>query len=135
MSPSQRRHRMREALLAALVDSSEDAILTKSPDGVITTWNQSAERLFGYSAEEVMHTAVAVVLPCISKERELLAAAMAGKAISGLETERSRRDGTTVVVSLTVSPVRDRTGRVIAVSVIARDITGRRLASGGCSEQ
>ena len=125
-SPSQRRHQMRDALLAALVDSSDDAILTKSSDGVITTWNRSAERLFGYSAQEVIHTAVAVVVPCLSEERELLAAAMAGKSITGLETECCRRDGTTVVVSLTVSPVRDRTGRVIAVSVIARDVTARR---------
>jgi PAS domain S-box-containing protein len=115
-------------LLAALVESSEDAILIKSPDGVILSWNPAAERLFGYSAEEVLGKPVAVLVPPgrIAEERDILAAAMAGSAIIGLETERCRRDGSTIVVSLTVSPVRDAAGSVVSVSVIARDITGRR---------
>ena len=118
----------RAALLVALVESSEDAIVTKSPDGVITTWNRAAERIFGYSAAEAVGSAMAVIVSPdrAAEEREILATAMAGNAITGLETERDRKDGSRVVVSLTVSPVRDATQRVLSVAVIARDITAHR---------
>jgi PAS domain S-box-containing protein len=116
-----------QALLAALVESCDDAILTKSADGVITTWNRGAERIFGYAPEEVIGGSMAVIVAGqILAEREILATAMAGKAINGLETEGLRKDGSLVVISVTVSPVRDAADRVVSVSVIARDITTRR---------
>ena len=116
------------SLIEAFVDSCEDAILTKAPDGVITTWNRGAERLFGYAAEDVIGKPVVVLVPPdrITEELEILGLAMAGKSISGLESELCRADGTVVVVSLTVSPVRDFADNVVSVSVIARDITLRR---------
>jgi PAS domain S-box-containing protein len=124
---SAKQARETEALLAALVESCDDAILTKSPDGVITSWNRGAERIFGYAPGEVVGGSMAVIVAGRTlEEREILATAMSGKAINGLETEGVRKDGSVVVISVTVSPVRDAADRVVSVSVIARDITARR---------
>jgi hypothetical protein len=114
----------RERFLAALVDSSSDAIFSKDLDGRIRSWNQAAVRLYGYRPEEAVGHPVAMLAPPDRQEElsEIQQAVRAGRRIEGLETERLRKDGTVVDVSLTVCPVRDDGGRVLAASVITRDI-------------
>ena len=117
-------------VLAAVVDSSDDAILSKDINGVIATFNRGAERLFGYKAEEVVGKPVTILIPPDRQheEVEILARIRRGERIDHYETVRRRKDATLVDVSLTVSPVKDDQGRVIGASKIARDITGRKLA-------
>jgi diguanylate cyclase (GGDEF)-like protein/PAS domain S-box-containing protein len=112
-------------LLANVVDSSDDAILTKSPDGVITSWNRGAERLYGYRAAEAVGKPITLIIPPegVSEEREILRNVFSGQSLDHFETERVRSDGTMVTVSLTISPVRDIDGRIVSASIIARDIT------------
>jgi PAS domain S-box-containing protein len=114
--------------LAAVVESSNDAILTKSREGVITTWNGGAERLYGYSAQEAIGQLATFHIPRHrwDEENKILATACAGGTVEHYETERQRKDGVIVPVSLTMSPIRDGQGDVIGVSSIARDITDRR---------
>ncbi|MDX6724366.1 MAG: hypothetical protein QOD73_2770 [Solirubrobacteraceae bacterium] len=113
---------------AALVASSADAILTKTPEGVITSWNAAAEAMYGWSAEEAIGRPITVIIPPrrLGDERQILRRVTAGERIEHYETERVRRDGRTIDVSLTISPVRDRDGRIVEASVIARDITATR---------
>lgn len=117
-------------LLAAIVESSEDAIISKSLEGIIQSWNAAAERLFGYTPEQVIGKHVSILIPPdrASEEDRIIASLKAGQPIEHYETVRVRRDGQPVWVSLTISPVRDETGRVIGASKIVRDITGRRQA-------
>ena len=117
-------------LLAAIVDSSDDAILTKDLEGVITTWNGGAQRLFGYTSVEAIGNPVTMLIPSDrhSEERTILARIRAGERIDHYETVRRRKDGSLVDISLTVSPVKDETGRVVGASKVARDITERRRA-------
>jgi PAS domain S-box-containing protein len=115
-------------LLSAIVESSDDAILTKDLDGTITSWNAGAERIYGYSAAEMIGRSVASLVPP-GREDEipaLLARLRGGERIKHFETERVARDGRRLHVSLTISPLLDRTGSVIGASTIARDITDRR---------
>jgi diguanylate cyclase (GGDEF)-like protein/PAS domain S-box-containing protein len=111
--------------LAAIIESSDDAILTKGLDCTITSWNGGAERLYGYSAEDAIGQQISILLPpdrpC--EDQELLARVLAGERVQNHQTRRLRRDGETVDVSLSVSAIRDGHGNVIAVSSIARDIT------------
>jgi len=111
--------------LAAIVDSSEAGIVSKSLDGVIQSWNAAAERLFGYSASQAIGKHISLVIPPerIHEEDEIVARLRAGQRIDHLETERVRADGGRVLVSLTISPIRDDAGNVIGASKIARDIT------------
>ncbi|MGF6227590.1 PAS domain S-box-containing protein [Inquilinus ginsengisoli] len=116
--------------LAAIVESSEDAIVAKDLDGVIMSWNRGAERLFGYAAEEVVGQPITIVIPPdrLDEETQILARIRRGEGVQQLETIRRRKDGSQVEISLTVSPVRNRTGEIVGASKIARDITERKRA-------
>jgi PAS domain S-box-containing protein len=116
--------------LAAVVESSEDAIVSKDLNGIIATFNQAAEQLFGYTAEEVIGKPVTILIPPDRQheETEILARIRRGDQVHQFETVRRRKDGTLADISLTVSPVKDGQGRIIGASKIARDITQRKLA-------
>ena len=118
------------AELAAIVDSSYDAIVSKTLDGVITSWNRSAERLFGYTAAEAVGRSIFLIIPEDRKaeEESVLARLRGGERVEHFETLRKTKDGRLIPISLTVSPVRDRSGRVIGASKVARDISERILA-------
>jgi len=118
------------AQLAAIVESSHDAIVGKTLDGIITSWNQAAERLFGYTAHEMIGQTVLKLIPLErrSEEAMILSRLRRGERIESYETERLRKDGSRVEVALTISPVRDASGRVIGASKIARDISSVRTA-------
>lgn len=119
------------ALLAAIVESSDDAIVSKTLTGRITSWNAGAQRLFGYTAEEAIGNSVLILLPkeLVHEEAEILGKIRAGQRVEHYETQRLRKDGTCVEVSITVSPVRDSTGSIVGASKIARDITVSKLAA------
>ena len=113
-------------LLASIVDSSDDAIISKDLDGVITSWNKSAERVFGYTAEEAIGRTVAALLIPEDRQHEepdILRRLRNGERVDHFETIRRRRDGTLLNVSLTISPMKDRQGQIIGASKICRDIT------------
>jgi PAS domain S-box-containing protein len=116
--------------LAAIVESSDDAILSKSLDGTILTWNKGAERLYGYTAAEAVGQSMMLVIPLDrqSEMRESLQRIAHGRRIEHLETVRVRQDGSRVDVSLTLSPIKDAQGNVTGASAIARDITDRKKA-------
>jgi PAS domain S-box-containing protein len=116
--------------LVAIVESSDDAIISKDLNGVIQTWNLGAERLFGYSAEEAVGRPVTMLIPAEMQDEEprILARLRRGERIDHYETVRRRKDGSFVDISLTVSPMRDRFGRIVGASKIARDITERKIA-------
>ena len=118
------------ARLAAVVESSDDAIITKDLRGNITSWNQGAEEIFGYTAEEVIGQPVTILMPPerTDEEPEILARIRNGEKVRHYETVRCRKDGTRVNISLTVSPLYDEEGQIIGVSKIARDITERLRA-------
>ena len=113
---------------AAVVASSSDAILTKSPHGAITSWNAAAERLYGYTADEVLGRPISILIPAARSGEELriLRRVMGGERIEHYETERVRKDGRELIVSLSISPVRDADGAIVEAAVIARDITATR---------
>jgi two-component system, cell cycle sensor histidine kinase and response regulator CckA len=116
--------------LAALVESSDDAIVGKTLDGTITTWNSGAERLFGYSSSEAVGKPIQMLLPPerADEESAILVRIKKGERIDHFETVRIRQDGKRVDVSVTISPIRDTSGTIVGVSKIARDIGGRKLA-------
>jgi PAS domain S-box-containing protein len=116
------------ARLAAIVESSDDAIIAKSLDGTILEWNRAAERLFGYSAAEAIGRKITVIVPPtrLSEERRILGQLKSGKPVEHYETIRLTKDGREIAVSMSVSPLRDAAGRVIAASTILRDVTERR---------
>jgi len=117
--------------LAAIVDSSEDPIISKTLDGTITSWNHAAERLFGYTSAEIIGRNIMLLFPSdrVEEEARILARIAAGERIESFETVRLHKDGSGIDVSLTVSPLRDRLGNVIGASKIARDVTERRRGS------
>jgi len=114
-------------LLAAIVDSSDDAIISKTLDGVITTWNAGAERLFGYTAKEAVGQHISLIIPINRRDEEtaILERLSRGERIDHFDTVRVRKDGTTLDISLTISPLRDAAGKIIGASKIARDFTQR----------
>ena len=120
----------RVAHLAAVVDASSDAIVSKTLTGVITSWNASAARIFGYAAEEIIGQNIRVLIPKErqTEEDEILARLRRGELIEHYETVRIAKDGRPIDVSLSISPVRDHGGRIVGASKIARDITTRRQA-------
>jgi len=117
-------------LLASIVESSNDAIIGKSLDGFIQSWNAAAERLFGYTAEQAIGQHISLVIPLdlIAEEARIIASLKAGQRIEHYETERVRSDGQRISVSLTISPIKDGSGNVIGASKIVRDITDRQRA-------
>jgi PAS domain S-box-containing protein len=114
--------------LAAIVESSEDAILSKDLNGTITSWNKAAGRLFGYTEDEIVGSSILRLVPgdLHGEEREILARLRRGERIEHFETTRVRKNGEPFAVSLTISPVKDGTGKVIGASKILRDISERR---------
>jgi PAS domain S-box-containing protein len=116
--------------LVALVVSSADAIMSKNLDGIVTSWNPAAERLFGYSAEDMIGQAMAVLIPSdlIDEEMHILAKIRAGQNVEHFETVRRRKNGTLLPVSVTISPIKDSAGLIIGASKIARDITDQKAA-------
>jgi len=116
--------------LAAIVESSDDAIVTKDLNGVITSWNQAAERLFGYAPAEIIGKPVTTLIPPehIDEEPDILGRIRRGERVDHYETVRRRKDGSLVEISLSVSPIRDADGAITGASKIARDITARKRA-------
>jgi len=114
--------------LAAIVDSSDDAIISKDLTGIITSWNAAATRLFGYTPNEAIGQSVLLLIPpeLHHEEPEILRKMRAGERIEHFETRRRRKDGRLVDISLTISPIRDSSGRVIGISKIARSISERK---------
>jgi PAS domain S-box-containing protein len=123
---SEREQRLR--YLASIVESSDDAIVSKNLDGIITSWNKGAERVFGYTAEEAVGQPITIVIPDdrLGEEREILTRIRRGERIDHFETIRRRKHGSLIVVSLTVSPVNDAAGKIAGASKIARDITEQK---------
>jgi PAS domain S-box-containing protein len=116
--------------LAAIVTSSDDAIISKTLDGVIMTWNEGAQRVFGYTADEVIGKPITILIPPdrLDEEPEILRRLRAGERVDHIQTVRVRKDGTLLDISLTVSPVRNAAGEIIGASKIARDITQSKRA-------
>ena len=114
--------------LAAIVDSSDDAIISKDLSGIITSWNAAATRLFGYRPEEIVGRSVLLIIPpeLRSEEPEILRKVTSGERIEHFETRRRRKNGELIHISLTISPIRDSFGHIIGISKIARDITERK---------
>ncbi|MDQ3414066.1 MAG: PAS domain S-box protein, partial [Verrucomicrobiota bacterium] len=119
------------AILATIVESSEDAIISKDLNGTIATWNRGAERLFGYSAEEAIGQPITMLFPPdkLDEEAAILAGIRSGKPVKPYETVRCRKDGTLVDVALSVSPILDARGEIVGVAKIVRDITERKRAA------
>ena len=125
------------ARLAAIVESSEDAIISKTLDGNITAWNHGAEDIFGYSAAEVLGKSIRVLLPDdrIDEEADILNRIGRGQSVDHFETVRVRKDGTPIHVSVTISPIRDGDGAIVGASKVARDITQRKHAEDALREK
>ena len=120
----------RNSILAAIIDSSEDAIISKNLDGIILSWNKSAELMFGYTEAEVVGKHIFIIIPEERRQEEdmIISSLKAGKRIEHFQTIRRRKNGNDIYISLTVSPVRDASGIVIGASKIARDITAQKQA-------
>jgi len=114
--------------LAAIVESSDDAIISKDLNGIITSWNTGAQSIFGYGAYEVIGKPVTILMPPdrVNEEPDILARVRAGQRIEHYETVRRRKDGTLLDISLTVSPVRNAQGKIVGASKIARDVSERK---------
>src|SRR2546423_3901617 len=116
--------------LAAIIESSDDAIISKALDGTILSWNRGAQRIFGYTAEEAIGRNIAILFPAdrLQEEPEILRRIQRGERIDHYETIRKTKDGREINISVTISPIRASSGRIIAASKIARDITGQKQA-------
>ena len=125
------------ARLAAIVESSDDAIISKTLDGIILSWNPAAERLFGYSAQEAVGKPMMMLIPPDRRTEEpgILARIVGGERVDHFETVRVRKDGRRINVSVTISPIKDSQGKIIAASKIARDITERKAAEAKAQAQ
>lgn len=125
---SLRQNENRLSWLASIVESSDDAIVSKDLDGVITSWNRGAERIFGYTAEEAVGQPITIIIPQDRQHEEpaILARIRRGERIEHFETVRQRKHGSLIIISLTVSPIRDAKGKIIGASKIARDITEQK---------
>ena len=124
-------------LLAAIVDSSDDAIISKTLDGVITSWNKSAERMFGYTREEAVGQHITLIIPEDRRDEEakIVERLRRGERVDQFETVRLRKDGTLLELSLTISPVKDAAGRVIGASKVARGITEQKQIEKALAER
>jgi len=123
-----KRDEQARALLSSIIANSDDAIVSKSLDGIITSWNAGAERMFGWTAAEAIGKPIELVIPPdrLEEEREIIARLRAGQRIDHFETVRRTKDGRTFDISLTISPVKDSSGEIVGASKIARDVTDRR---------
>ena len=123
-----RESEQRLRVLASIVESSDDAIVSKNLDGIVTSWNAGAERVFGYTAEEAIGQPITIVIPedRQDEERTILTRIRRGERIDHFETIRQRKNGSLIVVSLTISPVKDGEGTIVGASKIARDITAQK---------
>ena len=127
----ERRHHEAElAHMAAIVESSDDAIVSKTLDGIVTSWNTAAERLFGYSAEEMIGRGIILLIPSdrLDEEVKILSSVRRGESMQHLDTVRVRKDGSFIDVSITTSAIKDSSGKIIGASKVARDITDRKKA-------
>ncbi|WP_298334038.1 PAS domain-containing hybrid sensor histidine kinase/response regulator [Asticcacaulis sp.] len=124
------------ALLAAIVASSDDAIVSKTLDGIITTWNAGAERIFGYTAAEAVGQHITLIIPPDMHDEEyvIIGKVRSGQRVEHFETVRRTKSGALIDISLTVSPVRDEAGRIIGASKIARDITRQKAIEAQLAE-
>ena len=122
-----KRSEQSNGLLAAIVDSSDDAVISKNLDGMITSWNRSAEQMFGYTAQEAIGQHITLIIPVRRRdeERMILERIKRGEQINHFETVRMRKDGTEFDISVTISPVKDAGGRIVGASKVARDISER----------
>jgi PAS domain S-box-containing protein len=122
--------------LAAIVESSDDAIISKTLDGTISAWNHGAEKLFGYAASEAVGELMVMLLPAerMGEEADILARMRRGERVEHFETVRVRKDGTRIDVSVAISPIRDGEGTIIGASNVARDITERKRAEGALQD-
>jgi PAS domain S-box-containing protein len=121
-------HQQAQAMLAAIVESSDDAIVSKTLEGIITSWNKGAERIFGYPSAEMIGQPLLKIIPTERQHEEamILSRIRSGQRVDHFETVRQRKDGTLIDVSVTISPIRDETGRIIGASKIARDVTQQK---------
>jgi PAS domain S-box-containing protein len=118
------------SLLAAIVDSSDDIIVSKNLDGIISSWNTTAQRVFGYSSKEAIGSHITLIIPKdrLAEEASIISRIRRGERIDHFDTVRQRKDGTLVDVSVTISPVKDSSGRIVGASKVAREITDRKRA-------
>jgi len=116
--------------LAAIIEATDDGIISKTLDGIITSWNPGAEKLFGYRADEVMGKSVIMIIPqeLVHEEAEILKRLTRGESIEHFETVRLRKDGSRLNISASISPIKDASGNVVSISKIARDITAQKRA-------
>ena len=116
------------SLLAAIVESSDDAIIAKDLDGTILSWNRGAERIYGYAAAEIVGRPIHILIPRDHPDElpRILERINAGERVDHYETVRVAKDGRLINISLTVSPIRDRAGKIAGASAIARDITTQK---------
>ncbi len=135
-NPEARRTPEDLAQLAAIIESSDDAIYSRDLDGVITTWNNGAERLFGYAPAEIIGEPLTLLIPPehLAEEAEIVAQVQRGQRVEHYETTRIAKDGRLLHVSLTVSPIRDGTGRIVGASKIVRDLSEHRRIQGEVSQ-
>ena len=117
-----------DVLYEAVVDSSDDAIVSKNLESIVMSWNQGAERIFGYTADEMIGQSIAKLFPKdrLDEETQILARLQRGERVDHFETRRRRKDGEPIDVSLTISPIRDADGIIVGASKIARDISDRK---------
>ena len=137
LGESNRRGFVVRSRLAAIVESSHDAIISKNLDGTISSWNKGAERLFGYTSEEAVGRHIEIIVPTDHQHEEarILEQLQRGEPVEHFETVRLRKDGTTVNVSLAISPVKDAARRVVGASTVARDITQQKQTEEAVKER
>ena len=121
-------HREEHALFASIVDSSEDAMLSKRLDGIITSWNHGAEKIFGYSADEIIGKSILILIPpqLQHQEASIIEKIKNGETVSNLKTERLRKDGTIFYAAITISPIKNFDGNIIGASKVLQDISERK---------
>lgn len=129
--PSDAKEDVRRDQLAAIVASSEDVIVSKTLEGVVTSWNAGASRILGYTAEEMIGQPITRIIPeeLLNEETEILEKVRRGERVEHFVTERLTKDGRRVILSITVSPLKDRAGNIVGASKVARDVTERKHAS------
>ena len=118
------------AILASIIDSSADAIISKNMDGIITSWNRASEQMFGYSESEAVGKHISLIIPVdrLSEEEMIISKLRKGERIEHFETIRVTKTGKELVISLSISPIRNSLGKIIGASKIARDITKQKEA-------